>query len=66
MADVGVSEDERKKRSVFYETCTSTFKDDFPTLVKCLVGRPPGDGCRGLSVLRACGGVLGGASGWGI
>ncbi|PNW70307.1 hypothetical protein CHLRE_17g714400v5 [Chlamydomonas reinhardtii] len=36
MADVGLSGDERKKKSVFYQTCTSTFKDDFPTLVKCL------------------------------
>ncbi|KAG2450611.1 hypothetical protein HYH02_004451 [Chlamydomonas schloesseri] len=41
MADVGVSEDERKKRGVFYETCTSTFKDDFPTLVKCLKANDP-------------------------
>ncbi|KAG2437990.1 hypothetical protein HXX76_005604 [Chlamydomonas incerta] len=41
MADVGVSEDERKKRGVFYETCTSTFKDDFPTLVKCLKASDP-------------------------
>ncbi|KAG2485683.1 hypothetical protein HYH03_015571 [Edaphochlamys debaryana] len=29
-------EEERLKKSVFYASCTSPFKDDYPTLVKCL------------------------------
>ncbi|GLI64909.1 hypothetical protein VaNZ11_008302 [Volvox africanus] len=42
-AEAVVSEEERRKKSVYYEACTSPFKDDFPTLVKCLRSPEPGN-----------------------
>lgn len=35
-ASAGISDEERRKRSVYYQACTSPVKDDIPTLVKCL------------------------------
>lgn len=40
VAGAVVPDEEYKKKSVYYEACTSPFKDDLPILVKCLV-RPP-------------------------